>query len=408
VAEERSSMTSRPVHSVPAAADAKTAEADDTREIREQIARTREGMGRTIDELQERLSPQHVMQQAKDSIHEATVGRVKEVVSTASDTVRDTAAHVAERAQDTASRIADEVRSHPVTTALIGAGIVGLVRGTSMFRHRAQGDDFYTDGPTQYRTASYQGERDMANGYGQNGWTNVLREHPVPMALAAISIGYLLTQRSGGGRARDEWRWNRDATRRAGTWDRQHRMQEQTRGHGDPVYAAASEAREAVGSTADDIGEKVSEWGDQIKEGARRVGAQARESAGEFTEGVQERWQTVRRRTSSEFEEWMDENPLAVGAAALAAGIALGFTTPRTRFEDEHMGATRDALVNRTSEAAEAAAEDVTERLQNAAETLVGDASSDASSSSSRQDGSKEASTTSGQAGRTSGSGPVL
>jgi len=437
-------MKSSPVTAVPPAAAEKAAETDDTREIREQIERTREDMGRTIDELQERLSPQHVMQQAKDSVHEATVGRVKEMVSSAGETARDTAADVAERAQDTASMIADEVRSHPVTTALLGAGIVWLISGTSMFQRRSSHEEdgydpyewdedgsersrraarvgrpgpgtVYTDGPIQYRTAGFQGDRDMASGYGQGGWTDVLRDHPVPTALAAIGIGYLLTQRDSGGRAREQWRSNRDTMRRQGaaTWDQASRGREQTRGYGDAAHAAASDAREAVGDTVGDIGEKVGEWGDQISDGVRRAGAQARESAGEFTENVQERWQTMRRRTSSEFEDWMDENPLAVGAAALAAGLALGFTTPRTRFEDEYIGPTRDALVERTSEAAEDAAEEVKERVKTAAAGLVGDdkttsASSVSSSSSTHQGASTEPSATSSQAGRSSGHSPVL
>jgi ElaB/YqjD/DUF883 family membrane-anchored ribosome-binding protein len=430
-------MKSSPVTAVPAVAAQKAAESDDTHEIREQIERTREDMGRTIDELQERLSPQNVVQQAKDSVHDATVGRVKEMVSTAGETARDAAADVAERAQDTASMIADEVRSHPVTTALIGAGIVWLLSSTSMFRRRsyeAEGDDPYdweeddmsrrarrvggtgpgaadADGPITYRTASFQGDDDMANGYGQGGWTDVLRDHPVPTALAALGIGYLVMQRDSGGRASEPGRGNRKQSMRTrpGMWDEENRARQQTRGYGDAAHAAASDAREAVG----EIGEKVSEWGGQLSDGVRSAGAQARETAGEFTENVQERWQTARRRTSSEFEEWMDENPLAVGAAALAAGLALGFSTPRTRFEDEHIGPTRDALVERTSEAAEDAAQDVKERVKVAAAGFVGDessssSSSDASSSSSaRQASASDPSATSGQSGR-AGHNPVF
>jgi len=390
-------MKSSPVTAVPATATQKAAETDDTQEIRGQIERTREDMGRTIDELQERLSPQHVMQQAKDSVHDAAVGRVKEMATSAGETARETVADVAERAQDAAGMLVDEARSHPVTAALTGAGIAWLLSGTSMFSRRrdTNGDEpygpgtVYTDGPISYRSAHIQGEHDMGNGYGQGGWTDVLRDHPVPTALAAIGIGYLVMQRDSGGRARNNWRSDRDMSRRygSGPWDQEYRARERSRGYGDTAHETASEARQAVG----EMGEKVGEWGEHLSDGVRRAGAQARESANEITETVQERWQTMRRRTSSEFEDWMDENPLAVGAAALAAGLALGFSTPRTRFEDEYVGPTRDALVERTSEAAEDAAHQVKERVKTAASGLVGD--DDASSASA------SVSSTSGQSG---------
>jgi ElaB/YqjD/DUF883 family membrane-anchored ribosome-binding protein len=335
----------------PSAARANGA-ADDTQEIREQIERTREEMGRTIDELQDRLSPQHVMQQAKETVHEATVGRVKELASSAGETARETASDAAARAQDAAGIVVEQVRSHPVTAALIGAGIAWALGGTSILARRREPDGdrsygpgtVYTGGPISYRSAHIQGEHDMGNGQGPGGWTDVLREHPLPTALAAIGIGYLVMQRDGGGRVRRHWS-DRDMSRRrgAGLWE----------------GARAGDARQAAG----EMGDKVGEWSEQVTDGVRRAGEQARASADDITDTVQRRWQTMRRRTSSEFEDWMDESPLAVGAAALAAGLAIGFSTPRTRFEDEYVGPTRDALVERTSEAAEDAAQELKERV---------------------------------------------
>lgn len=235
----------------------------------------------------------------------------------------------------------------------------------------------------------------MGSGYGQGGWTDVLRDHPVPTALAAIGIGYLVMQRDSDGRRRHQWRSDRDMSRRYGPGPWQQEYSARERSMGETAYETASEAREAIG----EMGAKVGEWGEHLSDGVRRASAQARESASEITDTVQERWQTMRRRTSSEFEDWIDENPLAVGAAALAAGLAIGFSTPRTRFEDEYIGPTRDALVERTSEAAEDAAEQVTERVKSAASNLVGD---DAASSS-----ATGVSSSSGQSG-TSGQTRVL
>ncbi|MBW3636145.1 MAG: DUF3618 domain-containing protein, partial [Armatimonadetes bacterium] len=48
-----------------------------TEEIRDEIEHTRAEMSQTIDELQEKLSPQHIKEQVKDSVREATIGRAE-------------------------------------------------------------------------------------------------------------------------------------------------------------------------------------------------------------------------------------------------------------------------------------------------------------------------------------------
>lgn len=48
-----------------------------TAEIRSQIERTRVELGHTIDAIQDRLNPRRVMHEAKDTISDATLGRVR-------------------------------------------------------------------------------------------------------------------------------------------------------------------------------------------------------------------------------------------------------------------------------------------------------------------------------------------
>jgi hypothetical protein len=50
-------------------------------EIRSQIEQTRGEMSDTIDAIQSRLSPKRVLADARDSVTEATVGRVKHLSS---------------------------------------------------------------------------------------------------------------------------------------------------------------------------------------------------------------------------------------------------------------------------------------------------------------------------------------
>ena len=60
---------------------------DDPREIE----RTRVEMSETIGEIQDRLRPDHLLQQAKDGVREAATGKVKNIMNSASETAYDAA-----------------------------------------------------------------------------------------------------------------------------------------------------------------------------------------------------------------------------------------------------------------------------------------------------------------------------
>ena len=47
---------------------------------------------------------------------------------------------------------------------------------------------------------------------------------------------------------------------------------------------------------------------------------------------------------SEQVSDFYEEHPLVIGAVAFAAGAAIAGALPRTRMEDEYMGATRDDL----------------------------------------------------------------
>ena len=53
-----------------------------------------------------------------------------------------------------------------------------------------------------------------------------------------------------------------------------------------------------------------------------------------------------------QYDYYLEENPLAVGAVALALGAAVGFAIPSTRYEDQLLGETRARLVDQAGDKA--------------------------------------------------------
>lgn len=103
---------------------------DNTEHIRAEIEDTRAEMSQTINEIQERLSPEHLMGQVKETVREATIGKVERIM----DKVGETIGGVAEPAREamdragtaikyTSKSVADSVWRNPIPVALIGLGL---------------------------------------------------------------------------------------------------------------------------------------------------------------------------------------------------------------------------------------------------------------------------------------------
>jgi hypothetical protein len=69
-------VVTSPVDEGEAIAAAETDEAESSDEIRSQIAQTRTEIGDTLDAIQARLSPSRVMADVRESVAEATMGRM--------------------------------------------------------------------------------------------------------------------------------------------------------------------------------------------------------------------------------------------------------------------------------------------------------------------------------------------
>lgn len=100
----------------------------------------------------------------------------------------------------------------------------------------------------------------------------------------------------------------------------------------------ASAAR--VGVAASDLTERLSHGLEDLSEDAKSRVLAARHAAFEARQSSQEAMKKGSRAASGFF----DDQPLVVGALAVAAGAAIGGLLPHTRIEDDTMGAASDQL----------------------------------------------------------------
>ncbi len=75
------------LHDSYVAAESSYVAEEDTELIRAEIEDTRADMSQTINEIQARLSPENVMDQVKDRVREATIGKVERAMNQVGETI---------------------------------------------------------------------------------------------------------------------------------------------------------------------------------------------------------------------------------------------------------------------------------------------------------------------------------
>lgn len=127
---------------------------EDAARIEAEIAETRQEMTGTVEAIGDRLSPSSILDEAKHTVRNATVGKVEEMTSTATQTLSGATSSV----QETGTGILETIKQNPVPAALAGIGIGWL------WTHRAQGPKTSDYG----RSPRHQGDA-WDNGYNAAG-----------------------------------------------------------------------------------------------------------------------------------------------------------------------------------------------------------------------------------------------
>jgi len=110
----------------------------------------------------------------------------------------------------------------------------------------------------------------------------------------------------------------------------------------------ADQAGQRVGEWTDTARETASHLAERATEGAQRIrsrvtdaASQVGQQAGELSHEARERMRVAGVRT----RDFADENPLIVGAIAVAAGVGVGLLLPNTQPENRLLGQHRDRLL---------------------------------------------------------------
>jgi len=275
--------------------------------IKADIERTRSQMSNKIDTLQERLNPDTLKVQAQEAVRSALqegADAMKSYMQEHSTELRDTVIHTFKR--------------NPLPTALIGIGVgwmllegVGGKRSTSSNQYDwSGGRDEYAPRRAQNSAPEYEDRyRSRVGTYtGSTNWAD-----------------------------------------RTDAWD----AEEGTNGHNRPireqVQDAAGQVADQIANTTQRAREQIGEFSSQVTDKAQDLSQQTRHQIGELT-----------TQTQQQAHHLLEENPLALGAAALALGAFIGLLLPTTRRENEMVGPYRDQVV----EKAQAVAGTVAQRVQ--------------------------------------------
>jgi ElaB/YqjD/DUF883 family membrane-anchored ribosome-binding protein len=188
-----------------------TQASDETVEIKGEIERTRVEMSETLGEIQERLRPDHLIQQAKDTVSEAATGKVRNIMHSAGET----ATMVADQTKYASRNMADYVRMHPVQMALIAGGITWwLLRSRDTSRDWEGASEGWQDGQGYGEDYSYNEGQPLTAKVGEYASTarETVGEYASTAASGARRAGERVRSAAGNARVRTRESWQRAST----------------------------------------------------------------------------------------------------------------------------------------------------------------------------------------------------
>jgi len=338
------------------AADDRRDEKQPSSEIRADIDQTRASVGDKIDQLQARLDPNRLKQQAQETVQEML-----------NDTASSMTEYVRSHKDEMVASVADAARRNPLPTALMGLGLGWLIlesmagnkreehydsRSSSRNDSRWESERRYLSTLDQRdRFESSTGRSEVTQGRGQS-YSQSFSSGP-----QSGSVGYT---------SRPDYI---SGSRAESSGQQEHGNGQQEYGNGHQSQNPLAKAADAVKGTVGDVASELKERAGDVKERLSGAVGDVREQASNMGQQTQQgmyragnqmdEWQSRARyesqRRGQQVMRNLEDNPLTYGAIALAAGAALALFLPQTRTENRAFGEMRDQVMQKGQEVLETA-----------------------------------------------------
>ncbi|MFD2739144.1 DUF3618 domain-containing protein [Sulfitobacter aestuarii] len=301
-------------------------------EIERDIERNRAQLTGNLDALQDRFSLDGFMQQIGDQLRD----------------------HGGELGES----ISRTVKQNPAAVALTGIGLAWMIfggksSGSSTKRSLTRRDDYRSDlddYSARRRVTMTRPDPRMKGGtVGEPDWLTADDDDDDGLRGRVSSAAGSARDRVTGAASSAS-----DKARHAGSSVRDsvggaaHSASDKARQAGASARAGVSNLKQRAGETAHAAQERAARLRQRLSEGTENLSEEARQrviAAREAALDARRRASEAMAHSSRQAAELYDSQPLIAGALAVAVGAAIGGALPRTRTEDDLMGAQSDRLI---------------------------------------------------------------
>jgi len=316
----------------------------ETEQLREQIEETRRGMGETIDAIQERLSFSNISEQVKDQVSEQISGAVESAKDAFYGKAIDVINTVGKGFKEIGKTdLVKKAQQNPQVLAIVGIGIgallvTTLISGGKKKKNASHGYKNYNSDDDEIRYTD-KPRRELKTSKPTKSGESTLQSVKSKVGDTASSAYETVSGAA--------------STAYAG------------------VSSAAGSAYEGVGSAASKTYEGVGSVASKTYEGVGSVANKTYKGIGTAAGFAYDKAENLGGQVMKNYNHYIEENPLIVGAVALAVGAAVGFAIPLTKKENEYLGEYRDNIVEKAQSTAQDAIDTVKQMAGEAQNIIV-------------------------------------